>query len=211
MTVTTRWWIIRHAPVINHGGRVYGHTDVDADTTDVPGFRALAKVLPARPVYLVTPLKRTMQTLAALVAAQGDCSGTVSPIIEADLMEQNFGAWQGLTHAEIHEQRGAEAHRFWLSPASERPENGESFVEVVERVNAALTILSEEHAGRDIVAVLHGGVIRAALAVALGIEAEAALRFSVHNLSLTRLTHYAPGDGSPPAWGVETVNAVMRP
>ena len=209
MTVTTRWWLIRHAPVINHGGRIYGHTDVDADTGNRKAFKALAAVLPSRPVYVVTPLKRTTQTLAALVAAQGESSGMVSPVIEPDLMEQNFGVWQGLTHAEVHEKRGAEAHRFWLSPARERPEDGESFTEVVDRVAAALAVLSQEHAGRDVVAVLHGGVIRAALAVALGIDPEAALRFAVHNLSLTRLTHFAPGDGSPPAWGVELVNAVL--
>ena len=208
MSVTTRWWLIRHAPVVNHGGRIYGHTDVDADTGNRKAFRALAAVLPARPVYVVTPLKRTTQTLAALVSAQGDRSGLVVPVIEPDLMEQNFGVWQGLTHAEVHQQRGDEAHRFWLSPARERPENGESFTEVVDRVNAAMAILSDDHAGRDIVAVVHGGVIRAALAVALGIDPEAALRFSVDNLSLTRLVHYAPGDASPPVWGVERVNAV---
>ena len=209
MTVVTRWWLIRHAPVVNHGGRIYGHTDVDADTGDRRAFRALAAALPSRPVYVVTPLKRTTQTLAALAAAQGECSGLVSPVIEPDLMEQNFGVWQGMTHAEVHQQRGAEAHRFWLSPARERPEDGESFAEVVERVAAALEVLSQEHAGRDVVAVLHGGVIRAALAVALGIDPEAALRFSVHNLSLTRLSHFASNDGSPSAWGVELVNAVL--
>ncbi|MEI6557057.1 MAG: histidine phosphatase family protein [Rhodospirillaceae bacterium] len=211
MTVITRWWLIRHAPVVNHSGRIYGQTDVEADTGDHCAFAALARALPARPVYLVTPLKRTIQTLAALVAAQGDCSGLVNPVIEPDLMEQNFGLWQGMTHAEIQRLRGSEAHRFWLSPARERPENGESFTEVVERTGTALETLSRDHAGRDIVAVLHGGVIRAALAVALRIDPETALRFSVHNLSLTRLTHYAPSDGLPPAWGVETVNAVLPP
>ena len=205
MTVVTRWGLIRHAPVIGFDGRLNGHLDVDADTSDRPAFRALARLLPLRPVWVVTPLRRTTQTLAALVAAQGDRSGLVAPMIEPDLMEQNFGVWQGLTHAEVQAQRGAEAGRFWMSPATERPEEGESFVEVVDRVSAALAVLTQEHAGRDIVAVLHGGVIRAALATALGIAPEAALRFAVNNLSLTRLTHYA---GDPPAWGVELVNAV---
>ncbi len=208
MTIVTRWWLIRHAPVVNYGGRVYGHIDVDADTSDRRAFLALAAMLPTQPIYLVTPLKRTVQTLAALATALGERSGLVSPLVEADLMEQNFGVWQGLTHAEIQEQRAAESHRFWLSPAREHPENGESFAEVVERVGAAIEVLSQDHAGRDIVAVLHGGVIRAALAVALGIDPEAALRFSVGNLSLTRLTHFASDDGSAPAWGVELVNAL---
>ncbi len=203
MTVTTRWWWLRHAPVINHGGRIYGRIDVDCDTADPTPFQALAAVLPADPVWLATPLRRTGQTLAALLAARGD---TVAPVLEPDLMEQHFGAWQGLTHAEVNQQRGGEAHRFWISPATERPEGGESFADVVARVAPAVTRLSALYAGRDVVAVAHGGVIRAALAQALDLDPETALRFAVFNLSLTRIDHIAPADGKPAVWRVESVN-----
>ena len=40
-------------------------------------------------------------------------------------------------------------------------------------------------------AVAHGGPIRAALALALGIEPERALAFAIANCSLTRLDHIA--------------------
>ncbi|MEI6984751.1 MAG: histidine phosphatase family protein [Rhodospirillaceae bacterium] len=204
MSATTRWWWIRHAPVINHGGRIYGHNDVDADTVSNQAcFRALAAVLPVAPVWLVTPLRRTSQTLAALVGAM------ITPEVEPELMEQNFGVWQGMTHAEILSQRGAEAHRFWISPACERPSSGESFVDVVARVRSATARLSARHRGRDIVAVAHGGSIRAALAVALGLDPEIALRFSVHNISLTRIDHIDLGSGGPAVWRVESVNVVL--
>ena len=202
MTVVTRWWWIRHAPVVNHGGRIYGHNDVEADTGDIRACRALAALLPAGAVQVVTPLRRTAQTLTALL---GDAA---APLVEPALMEQNFGAWQGLTHDEVHHQRGAEAHRFWVSPATERPAGGESFADVFARVGPAVARLSACHGGRDIVAVAHGGSIRAALAVALGLEPEIALRFSVFNLSLTRIDHIAPDDGSPAVWSVESVNTV---
>jgi broad specificity phosphatase PhoE len=81
----------------------------------------------------------------------------------------------------------------------------------MERVRAAVERLSEAHAGRDIVAVTHGGTIRAALALALGLEPEAALRLSVANCSLTRidliaglLGSHAPGPAQ--AWRVEYMN-----
>jgi alpha-ribazole phosphatase len=48
--------------------------------------------------------------------------------------------------------------------------------------------------------VSHGGAIRAALAHALDVQADNALHFSVHNLSLTRL------DRLPEGWRVGCVN-----
>jgi len=61
------------------------------------------------------------------------------------------------------------------------------------------------HAGRDIVAVAHGGSIRAAVAHALGLAPEAALALSVDTLSLTRLDHIA-GPGAGQDWRVAQLN-----
>ena len=47
-----------------------------------------------------------------------------------------------------------------------RPE-GESMAEVITRVGAAMERLAEEHAGREVVIVSHGGAIRGAIAHAL--------------------------------------------
>ena len=47
--------------------------------------------------------------------------------------------------------------------------------------------------------------MRAALAVALGLQAEAALTFTIENLSLTRLDHIAGADGIA-HWRVVAVN-----
>ncbi len=41
MTVTTRWWWIRHAPV-DAGGRIYGQCDLPADCSDDARMRWLA-------------------------------------------------------------------------------------------------------------------------------------------------------------------------
>jgi alpha-ribazole phosphatase len=52
--------------------------------------------------------------------------------------------------------------------------------------------------------VVHSGTIRAALGIALGIEPEAALRFVIDPLSLTRIDRL---DG---AWRVVCVNQTFR-
>ena len=63
--------------------------------------------------------------------------------------------------------------------------------------------ITAEHAGRDIVAVVHGGTIRAALSIALGIEPERALGFSIDTCSVTRLDHLK---GASEAWRIVAVN-----
>jgi broad specificity phosphatase PhoE len=56
------------------------------------------------------------------------------------------------------------------------------------------------------VAVTHGGTIRAAIGLALGLTPQAALAFSTDNCSLTRLDHLATGDGEG-LWRVVAVNS----
>ena len=69
--------------------------------------------------------------------------------------------------------------------------------------------LVAEHAGRDIIAVAHGGTIRAALALALDLAPEAALAFTIENCSVTRIDHI-DGPGMGHGWRVVTVNRPPR-
>jgi alpha-ribazole phosphatase len=199
--IVTRWWWIRHAPVLDHDGSIYGQTNPPADCSDAPVFAGLAALLPTAPVWVASHLQRAQQTARAILAATaGAAVHTEGLVIEPDLAEQNFGEWQGLTFDEIAAKRGVEHHRFWVAPAQEAPPGGESFVDVVTRVDRAVRRLTAAHSGRDIAAVAHGGTIRAALAVALGLDAERALSFDIGNCSLTRIDHILeppkPGRGN---------------
>ena len=206
--VVTRWWWVRHAPVVNHGGRLYGQTNLSADTTERTRFEALARALPAGAVWLASALRRTHETAAAIAAARADTKREAPHWdVEPDLGEQNFGAWQGLTWGELAARRGDLAHKFWVAPADFTPPGGESFAQVVERVAPVIDRRTAQHEGGDIVAVAHGGTIRAALACALGLAPERALAFSIDNLSITRIDRV---DG-PAAGGAWRVVAVNRP
>jgi alpha-ribazole phosphatase len=200
----TRWFWIRHAPVVGHGGRIYGQDDHDCDCANRALFAAIAEQLPKDALWITTPLKRTKQTAAALRAA--GAPGPAHEIEEPAFLEQHFGSWQGLTYDEFSTLRDGVAHRFWHAPAIERPPEGESFADVVARVGSAIRRIGAAEAGRDIVVVAHGGSIRAALAHALLVDAERALGFAVDNCSLTRLDHFAGDD----AWRVASVNFLPR-
>jgi broad specificity phosphatase PhoE len=199
MSKVTRWWWIRHAPVPD-GGCIYGQRDLSADCSDVEAFACRAASLPAGAVWVTSHLRRTHETAAAICAAG---YGEARPAIERDLAEQHFGEWQGLPRKDVY-VRQACWPGFWLAPADHAPPGGESFAQVVARVGPVIERLTATHAGRDIVAVAHGGTIRAALALALGLTPAAALAFSIDTISLTRLDHIASPDGS--AWRVIAVN-----
>lgn len=128
MIRTTRWWWIRHAPVINPSGRIYGQRDVLADTSNATAFCALAARLPDDAVWLATPLQRTQATAKAIHAAM---NGRMPPApeIEPAFIEQNFGDWQGLSYEDIGAYGrvrpgtkgiGVEGHRYWLAPRTRR-------------------------------------------------------------------------------------------
>jgi alpha-ribazole phosphatase len=208
---TTRLWFVRHAPVA-HGGRIYGQTDLSCDCSDTALFAGLAEKLPRAAVWVTTNLRRTHETAAAIIHAGLPGPQTIpgpEVILMADLAEQNFGEWQGLTYEALRQSRAGDFHRFWHAPAHEAPPGGESFMAVVERVSGAIHRLVETYPGRDLIAVVHGGTICAALALALGLDPEAALAFTIENCSITRIDRI-DGPGMGHGWRVMTVNRPPR-
>jgi len=193
MPSPTRWWLVRHAPVINPSGAIYGQRDIDCDVSDDRVFGAVAANLPRDALWLQSPLTRTRKTAAALKAAGAEGP---DPIDEPRLIEQSFGDWQGGDREAIRARHPEAYRRFWLAPADERAPNGESFVDVVDRVRAALLDWSAQAPDRDIVAVMHGGSIRAALAHALALPPERALSFHAETVSVTRIDLYPDGQAA---------------
>lgn len=202
--VVTRWWWLRHAPVVNPDGIFYGQLDYPADLSDTAPARTQAGRLPADARWIVTPLRRTRQTAIALSAM-----AEIDPDLQSEptLIEQNFGAWQGRKSADVYAEIGRD-HPFWKAPSATAPPEGESFNAMMARVQRRIAQLNRAHAGENLVVVAHGGPIRAAVALALGLTGEtAATCLSIDNLSLTRLDHI--DDGQSPLWMVEAIN--MKP
>jgi broad specificity phosphatase PhoE len=200
----TRWWWVRHAPVPD-GGRIYGQKDLDCDCSASGVFAALANILPQGAIWLTSSLRRTRQTADAIRAAgSARRSDGSDPIAVPEFDEQHLGEWQGLVRADFLAARRAAGHPFWFAAAHEKAPGGESFFDLFVRTGAAVQRLTEEYRGRDIVAVTHGGTIRAALAAALNVAPDIALAFIIDNCSLTRLDHLGGAAAGP--WRVGTVN-----
>ncbi len=185
--VATRWWWVRHAPVRSDGGNIYGQKDIACDTSDREVFEAVAKILPRNAVWYASSLMRTHQTADAIWAA-GFPRPSAMPHVAA-FAEQHLGQWQGMNRAAFLASRLVGSH--WFADIDVPAPGGESFVDLYNRVKGAIERINVEAAGKDVIAVAHGGTIKAALGLALGGEPAKGLAFDIDNCSVTRLDHFA--------------------
>ena len=185
--VATRWWWVRHAPVREDNGCIYGQKDLGCDTSDRVVFEAVAKILPRNAVWYASNLKRTHQTAEAIWAAGFPKPASMTQ--EAAFAEQHLGQWQGMNRAAFLASRPVGSS--WFADIDVPAPGGESFMDLYHRVTAAIARINIEAAGRDVIAVGHGGTIKAALGLALGGEPAKGLAFDIDNCSVTRLDHFA--------------------
>jgi len=152
--------LLRHGPTgWNALGRIQGHTDIPLSDE---GLAKMCRLLPPLPFAqaraFASPLLRARQTAEAL--------GLTEPILDARLMEQNWGSWEGLSRAEILARDGEDAFARAGLKLRFRPPGGESTEELHDRVAAFLRDVAEDE--RDTIAVAHMGVLRAAYTLASG-------------------------------------------
>jgi broad specificity phosphatase PhoE len=150
--------LLRHGPTDwNAAGRIQGHTDIalsEAGRAKMAGLR-----LPfVHPRLYASPMLRTCQTAQAL--------GLDKPVLDARLMEQNWGAWEGLTRDEIFSRHGADAFVKAGSGEAFRPGGGEPTGQLHARVAAFLKDVAQGEG--DAIAIAHLGVLRAAYTLATG-------------------------------------------
>ena len=152
--------LLRHGPTgWNALGRIQGHTDIPLSDE---GLAKMCRLLPPLPFAqaraFASPLLRARQTAEAL--------GLTGPTLDARLMEQNWGSWEGLSRAEILARDGEDAFARAGLKLRFRPPGGESTEELHDRVAAFLKDVARDES--DAIAVAHMGVLRAAYTLASG-------------------------------------------
>jgi broad specificity phosphatase PhoE len=147
----------------NREGRFQGHADPLLNETGRAQAAELAAELNDVELAAIysSPLRRALET-AGVVAAEH----RLEPIPIEALREVDVGSWQGLTRTEIEAQFPEQFAR-WLD-YDQGWQDGETYEEMGRRAVAALLELAAAHEGERILAVTHGGPIRAAFAFANG-------------------------------------------
>lgn len=184
--------LLRHArSAANGAGTLAGRSPgVGLDETGVAQAAGLVDRLAGVPLreVVVSPLQRCRDTVAGLVAQRG-----LSPVVEPELAEVDYGAWTGRKISELIEEplwKVVQQH-----PSAAVFPGGEGLAQVQARSVAAVRA-HDRRLGADAVwlACTHGDVIKSVLADALGLHLDAFQRIVVDpcSVSVVRYTETRP-------------------
>ncbi|MFF4447820.1 bifunctional RNase H/acid phosphatase [Streptomyces sp. NPDC001502] len=155
---------------------------------------AVAEALAARgtiQTVISSPLLRCRETAQAVADRLG-----LTVTVEEGLREVDFGAWEGLTFAEV-QQRFPDDLQAWLdSPKAAPTGGGESFMSATRRISATRDRLLSAHAGRTVLLVTHVTPVKILVRLALGAPPEALFRMELSAASLSAVAYYADGNAS---------------
>ena len=138
-----------------------------------------------------SPLARTRETAGIVAARLG-----LDVSIDDGLRETDFGAWEGLTFAEVRERHPDDLNAWLASPDAEPTGGGESFAATATRLAATRDKLVAAHAGRTVLLVTHVTPIKTLVRLALGAPPESLFRMELSAASLSVVAYYADGNAS---------------
>lgn len=150
-----------HLGLLRHGQTdwninflLQGVTDIPMNQTGIEQVKLAAQAIRAEDwdVVLTSPLSRARQTAEIIASQHG-----YTEIIEQELLiERSFGEAEGLSH----EQWRAKYSNLDVIPG------GESRTQLAERSRLLLETISQELAGKRVLAISHGALIRTLIAIA---------------------------------------------
>ncbi|GAB4196072.1 MAG: histidine phosphatase family protein [Roseiflexaceae bacterium] len=126
-------------------------------------------------------------------AIVGELSG-LAPQPMPDLREIDVGQWEGLTPEELYRRFPDHMREYERDPARTVRLGGESYAQLQVRALRALNSIHAAHPGdQTVLAVSHGGTIRALLCHVIGLDLSYFGRLWLDNGSLTELRHGSNG------------------
>ncbi|WP_336051411.1 bifunctional RNase H/acid phosphatase [Streptomyces sp. CA2R101] len=171
-----------------------GGTDPALSAAGRRQAEATAAALAARgtiQAVVSSPLRRCRETAGAVADRLG-----LEVRIEEGLRETDFGAWEGLTFAEVRERHPDDLDA-WLGSAKAAPTGGgESFATVARRVAVARDKLLARYAGKTVLVVTHVTPVKTLVRLALGAPPESLFRMELSAASLSVVAYYSDGNAS---------------
>jgi probable phosphoglycerate mutase len=191
--VTTVTHLLRHGQTEHTPERRYsGRNELPLSRTGRAEAEAAAVRVKELGVDAVvaSPLRRTRETAEIVAAALG-----VTPEFDKDLVELDFGEFEGLTFQEARERHPLAARRFGRDISVAAP-GGESVADVSARVARARRRILERHAGRTVLVVSHVTPIKLLLAAGLDVGDEVVHRVFLEAASFCTVAWSSDGRAS---------------
>ncbi len=173
-------YFIRHGETDwNLEGRLQGQKDIPLnDVGRVQAEEAGRKLRALVPhvedlAFIASPMTRTRETMEILRRTLG--LHPESYKLDERLVELTFGSWEGMTWKEVRKAEPSlaalrEQDKWHYAP----PGGGESYAMLVDRIRPFLDDLT-----RDTAVVAHGGVARAFLSIACGVNSRQAASMDI--------------------------------
>ncbi|MDG3085189.1 histidine phosphatase family protein [Vibrio hannami] len=151
---TTRIELLRHG--LPEGDDCFrGHTDFAITETGFQQMHDSASGCQNIDLVVTSPLSRC-KDFALEYADKYD----LEVIEEPAFKELNFGDWDGVPKQKVWETNQELLMKFWSHPWETLPPNGEGLKAYDQRIQQAWLHLLEQHQGKSILLVTHGGVIK---------------------------------------------------
>ena len=177
-----RLLLVRHGQTEwNKSYRFQGRTDIQLTDEGKRQAMLLSERLLSWPpdVIYTSPLSRARFTASAIASRFG-----LDPIILPELEEINFGDWEGQSLITLKVDNPIAYERWRSDPFFNPPEGGETWPEISSRLKRAVDVMLSSKFGR-VIAVSHGGVIRALYAVIMGFDPHRTWNVDVSNCSMS--------------------------
>lgn len=181
----TRIIAIRHGETAwNVDTRIQGQLDIELNETGRWQARRLARALASEEISAIysSHLQRAWDTARAIAQVTGQ-----TPQADEGLRERGFGIFQGKTFTEIEAVWPEQALRWRKRDPRWAPENGESLLDLRQRVVQTVSELAKHHAGKQIVLVAHGGVMDVLYRAATGQDLQTPRTWNLGNATINRL------------------------
>lgn len=170
-------FLVRHGETDhNREGRLQGQRGVPLNETgrmQAAGLALFLKEVRLQAIYS-SDVKRAFETASIISPLQ--CCPTITL---NGLREWDFGAWEGLTFAEILKYDGGRRAAWMADPVNTPPPGGESLIEARNRGMAAIKHIVGLHPSGSVAVVSHGALIRAVITTCSGRPLEDALTLRV--------------------------------
>ncbi|QZP29991.1 alpha-ribazole phosphatase family protein [Pseudomonas sp. DR48] len=180
--MTLRLDLLRHGET-ELGGGLRGSLD---DALTSKGWEQMRAAVVGQGPWdrlISSPLQRCARFAEELGAKSG-----LPVVLDKDLQELHFGAWEGQSAAALMDTDAEALGLFWADPYGFTPPEGEPVTDFSERVLAAVERLHAAYAGERILLISHGGVMRLLLAQARGLPREQLLNVEVGHGALFSLS-----------------------
>ncbi|MDL2258633.1 histidine phosphatase family protein [Eubacteriales bacterium OttesenSCG-928-K08] len=177
--------LIRHGQTEwNTLRKTQGLTDIPLDKKGVLQAQMLQSRLADEQINAcyTSPLVRASETAKIIVAPHG------IPVTQSyDLIERDFGAWEGLTIAELYEQYAGDMELWKKDPFACTPPRAENLRAVQKRCVNFISEIKQKHEKETVLVVSHSVPLRVMVAGLIGLKDECLHNIEIDNAAYSEI------------------------